>query len=183
MNTRTPRHPAACHARAGLTLPETLLAIGILAFATAALSHAVTAGQQISYHALHEVRGLSLAEAMMDEVLSKPYTDPDGDELAGPDTGELSRADYDCMDDFDGYTSADAGVVADAAGVSYPNSFQRFTRTVTAAYVTTSVADLGGQDQSGLLITVSVTDTKGRNWSLHRFVAEPVNSGATGGGE
>jgi len=172
----TPRQTSH-HVRAGLTLPETLLAIGILAFATAALSHAVSTGQKITYHALHELRGLTLAEAMLDEILSKPYTDPDADAAAGPEAGELTRADFDCMDDFHGHSSADEGSMTDAAGVAYPNSFQGFTRTVTAAYTTQSISDLGGQDQAGLLITVTVSDSKGQSWSLHRFVAAPVESG------
>lgn len=170
------RH-ARQHCAAGLTLPETLLAIGILAFATAALSHAVSAGQKITYHALHELRGLTLAEAMLDEILSKPYTDPGGDAAAGPEVGELTRSDFDCMDDYHGYSSADEGAMLDAAGNAYPNSFQGFTRTVTAAYTAQSIRDLGGQDQAGLLITVTVSDRKGQSWSLHRFVAAPVESG------
>jgi len=169
--------PAGVLARPGLTLPETLLAIGILAFATVALSHAVAAGQKVSYQALHELRALTLAEAMMDEVLSKPYTDPDGDVTPGPETGELDRADYDAMDDFHGHSSMDEELVADAAGDAYPNSFQAFTRTVTAAYTTQTINDLGGESQSGLLITVTVIDGKGQSWVLNRFVARPVESG------
>ena len=63
---------------AGFTLPEGMLAIAVLVFIVAALTQAVVSGQMHAYDGIHQVRATSLAEAMMDEVLSKPYDDPDG---------------------------------------------------------------------------------------------------------
>lgn len=156
----------------GLTLAEVLLASAVLAFIVAGLTQTIVSGQSHTYNALHEERALSLAEALMDEVLALPYADLGGDTTPGPDDGETSRDLFDGLDDFHGF-SEDTGELADPAGVLYPELFQRFTRTVDASYGTTTVAGFGGS-RDGLSITVTVADPGGREWSITRFVAEPA---------
>lgn len=163
--------PSSVHAdrsKRGFTLPEVMLALAVLMFIVAALTQAVVAGQMHVYEAIHEVRAVSLAEAMMDEVLAKPYDDPDGASVAGPEAGENDRDDFDNADDYDGYTEGPDDV-ADFAGAAYPDAYQSFTRSVTAAYDT--VTNLG-EDRDGLLITVTVTDADNRTWTISRFVPE-----------
>ena len=75
----------------GLTLMEVMFALLVLSFSVAALTQAVVSGQSHTYEAMHASRAISLAEKMIDEVLSKPYDDPDGDITAGPDPGEVFR--------------------------------------------------------------------------------------------
>ncbi|MEO1237545.1 MAG: hypothetical protein AAFX76_12225, partial [Planctomycetota bacterium] len=94
-------HGAISHARAGgLTLAEALFASAVLALVVAALSQTVVSGQSHTYNALHEARALSLAEALMEEVLALPYTDPGGDTAAGPDAGESARDTFDAVDEI-----------------------------------------------------------------------------------
>lgn len=155
----------------GLTLMEVMFALLVLSFSVAALTQAVVSGQSHTYEAMHASRAIALAEAMIDEVLSKPYDDPDGDVTAGPDSGENNRTKFDCADDYDGYTE-DIGDVVDQSLTAYPDLYSNFGRSVTVDYVTESLPDLGG-DHAGMSVTVTVTDTHGRTWTISRFIQEP----------
>lgn len=158
----------------GFTLPEVLLASAILTFTVAALAQSIVAGQMQTYAALHDARAISLAESLLDEVLALPYDDPDGASTAGPEAGEVVRADFDNLDDYHGYTQTPTTIV-DPTGVAYPDDFQQFTRTVTVVYGTLTIAELGG-DQNGLTVTVTVSESGGRSWTLNRWVPEPLES-------
>lgn len=157
----------------GFTLMEVMFAVMVLAFSVAALTQAVVSGQSHTYEALHVSRAVALAEAMIDEVLSKPYDDPEGALTVGPDAGEGSRDLFDNADDYDGFAEA-AGAVQDQSGAVYPELYQKFSRAVTASYVTQNLPDLGG-DHDGLSVTVTVTDQNGRTWSISRFIQEPAS--------
>jgi len=157
----------------GLTLMEVMFALLVLSFSVAALTQAVVSGQSHTYDAMHASRAITLAEAMLDEVLSKPYDDPDGDVTAGPDTGEGDRDDFDCADDYDGYTEA-VGAVVDQSLTAYPDLYQRFGRAVTVDYVTETLAGLGG-DHNGMSVVITITDTHDRSWTLSRFIQEPAS--------
>lgn len=156
----------------GFSLIEVLFASAVLALVVAGLTQSVVSGQAHTYNALHEERALSLAEALMDEVLALPYADPGGDTTPGPDAGETSRDTFDALDDFDNYFEA-AGALADPAGVAYPQRHQVFERTVDAAYGTVNVAALGG-NRNVIDLTVTVAEPGGRSWTISRSVAEPA---------
>lgn len=148
------------------------MASAVLAFVIAALVQAVSAGQMQAADALEDLRGLTLAESLMEEVLAKPYYDPDGASSAGPESGESSRTLYDNSDDFNNFSEA-AGAIADATGSAYPQAYQLFTRRVTCAYTTATIT---GLDTSvpGLTVTVVVTSTlDGKTWTITRFRPEP----------
>lgn len=155
----------------GFSLIEVLIATSILSFATIAIVEAVTAGQAVTLDALHRARADALAESLLEEVLSKPYADPDGDAGFGPDAGETTRGDFDNVDDYHGYLES-AGALADHAGTVYPGGYQAFDRSVSVVAMTNSVASLGG-DHTGVQVTVTVSESGGRTWVVERFVPEP----------
>tara|TARA_R110002111_G_scaffold87722_4_gene137178 strand:- start:375 stop:884 length:510 start_codon:yes stop_codon:yes gene_type:complete len=159
--------------RSGFTLMETMFAVTVLAFSVAALTQAIVSGQSHTYEAMHASRAIALAEAMIDEILSKPYEDPDGDLTAGPDAGESSRDLFDAADDYDGFTEA-VGAVEDQSGTALPELYQSFGRSVTADFTTENFPDLGG-DHDGLTVTVTVTDTYDRTWTVSRFIQGPAS--------
>lgn len=166
------RRPAS-----GFTLLEVLVASGILSFATLGLVQAVSSGQSQTLDALRRARATALADAMLEEVLSKPDDDPEGATGFGPDTGEITRAAFDNRDDYHGYTQA-AGELTDAAGTAYPTPYQRFQIDTAVVAETVDIAALGGE-QAGLRITVTVTEKGttpgldgGRSWTVTRFVPE-----------
>jgi MSHA pilin protein MshD len=168
----TKRRPTATkplRTAGGFTLMEALIASVILSVVVVALTQAVLAGQQQTYDALLQGRGMALAEAMMEEVLSKPYADPEGAVALGPDAGETSRALHDNMDDFHNLNET-AGNLRDAANTLYPTLFQVFTRVVSARYTTVNVPALGGA-QNCLEVTVTVSN-RGRTWTIVRVIPE-----------
>ena len=168
------------HSRdAGFTLIEALIASAVLSFVVAALTQAITAGQSHTYHALHAARAVQLAEAMLEEVLSKPWADPAGGSELGPDSGETGRADFDDLDDYDGFTES-AGSVRDANGSPYGELFQRFERSVAVTSQDIDHATLGRI--SGKLIIVAVREPGGRAWTVRRFVAESAAAPSGEGG-
>lgn len=169
-----PRRPAADPSGVRLrafTLIEVMLAVAILAFAVAAVAQAISAAQAQTDASLHDLRAVSLAEAMIEEVLAKPYADPDGIDA------EFSRSAFDDADDYDGFQEA-AGALQDAAGVAYAAPYQRFDRSVAVTPQTLNIPGFGGA-VAGLNVVVTVTDA-GRAWTLTRFIPEPV-AGLTGG--
>ncbi len=154
----------------GFTLAEVLIASAILSFVTLGIVQAVTAGQARTLDALKRSRAQALAEVLLEEILAKPYADPEGAATIGPDAGESTRSDFDNIDDYHGYLEM-AGTLADHAAVVYPNDYQSLERSVSIVAVTNSVADLGG-DHAGLQVTVSVNEPGGRVWTVERFVPE-----------
>ncbi len=158
----------------GFTLAEVLLASAILAVMVTAVTSAIVAGQAQSYDALHEERAMALGEALLEEVLSRPYHDPGGENTFGPDGGEdaADRSTFDAVDDFHGYAEA-AGGVNDPAGVMYPDLYQRFGRSVQVAADTVSVPAFG-TTQNVLAVTVTVAEPGGRAWTLTRLVPEAL---------
>ena len=157
--------------RRGFTLAEVLIASAILSFVTLGIVQAVTAGQSQTLDALKRSRAQALAEVLLEEILAKPYADPEGATTFGPDTGESGRTDFDNIDDYHGYLES-AGAIANHAGTVYPNDYQSLERSVSVVAVTNSVTDLGG-DHTGVQVTVSVNEPGGRVWSVERFVPEP----------
>lgn len=165
-----PRQRARC---AAFTLIECLCAIAVLAFVVAAVCTAVVSGQQNTASALKDMRGLSLAEAMMEEVLATPYKDPtSGLSTASSNAGNANRTLYTRIADFNGSTE-NAGSVVDASRTAYASQYQRFKRTVTVTPGTVTVTGLGGAI-TGMTVVVTLQDTQGSGtWTLTRFVAEP----------
>lgn len=160
----------------GFSLIEATMASAILLFAVVALTQSLVAGQGQTYKALHSARAVSLADALLEEVLSQPWNDPDGESTPGPDADESDRADFDNLDDYHGYTEA-AGALADAAGVTYGALHQGFDRAVAVVPASTSDPTLG--EREGVEITVTVSDETGRAWTVRRFVgASTATAGA-----
>jgi len=127
----------------GFTLFEALLAAVILAMAIAAIIVPFTAGAQNEQADARRTLATSLAQEMMEEVLSRPFEDPQGSSEPGPEPEEVSRDQFDNIDDYDGYFEAvgevvnmDGQVVDDPAAVG-------LSRQVSATYVYVS-----GQDTS-----------------------------------
>jgi len=162
----------------GFTLVEALIASVVLSVAVLAVTEAVVTGQMQAYDAVYAQRGLSASEQLMERVLALPYNDP-GDALTiGPDDGETSAADFDNIDDYHGYSES-TGELTDASGNALPDEFDDFSRSVTITNADVNVSGFSS-NVVGLRIVVTTTDTAGREWSLTRFVAEPVEQTTTG---
>ncbi len=158
-------------ARSGFTLAESLIAMVVLAVAVLAILQAVNAGHSQVETGAHMVQASHLASAMMEEILAHPYHDPQGSTALGPDLGESTRAKFDNVDDYDGWSES-MGNVEDASGNGYGEDYVNFSRSVACSYKSINVPDYPGS-VSGLEIVVTVTDERGQTWQVTRFLAEP----------
>src|SRR3954465_4340748 len=50
--------------------------------------------------------GIALADQLMAEILQCYFKEPGGGTTLGPDPGEMNRAAFDDVDDYDGYTAS-----------------------------------------------------------------------------
>jgi type II secretory pathway pseudopilin PulG len=138
----------------GFTAVEALVAATILAILTAAVSGALMAGRTQSKLARDTLSASFLAQSLMSEIMRLPFNDPLGYTTIGPD-GSETRATFDNVDDFCGYTDG-PGTITDLAGNTYPDTYDGFVRTVSMTAVSTSPPGWN-RTLNGLLVTVSVS--------------------------
>jgi len=126
----------------GVTLIELIVFIVIVGVGLAGVLSALNVSVRGSADPLRPKQALAIAEGLLEEIMTKNYTDPDG-----INTGE-TRATYDDIDDF---RSAD--VTVDLLGNSY--TVIGYTPSVTI----TDINDLGpvGTQVNAKRITVSVS--------------------------
>jgi len=134
----------------GITLMESLLAAAILATAAAVVIVPFSAGAQSVAQDARQTLAVSLAEGLMEEVLSKAFSDPDGSEA-----GENRRSRWDDMDDYHGYQEAEGAIVeADGTAVTDPAA-TALSRRVMVESVYVAGQD-HGEPATFLRITVEV---------------------------
>ncbi|MEL7473881.1 MAG: prepilin-type N-terminal cleavage/methylation domain-containing protein, partial [Planctomycetota bacterium] len=143
--------------RRGVTLVEAVLSMVVVSVLLVSALNAATSvsrGRQINEY---QARALPLAEAMMAEILAKPYADPDIEvTVLGIDATETlgGRATY---DDIDDYSNWFASPPEDAAGDPI-QSFDAWGRSVTVTYVNPDEPSTPRVSDSGVKrVVVSVT--------------------------
>ncbi len=82
--------------QSGVTLVELLLSIVIVATAASAVLGMLSATVKSSADPMLRHQAVAIAEAYLEEILHKSFTDPDGVD------GEAARADFDDVDDYNG---------------------------------------------------------------------------------
>jgi MSHA pilin protein MshD len=136
----------------GFTLAEALLAAAILALAITAITMPFAAGAANEQVDGRQTLAVALAQEMMEEILAKPFDDPQGASSPGPETGETSRNRFDNVDDYHGYTET-PGHIADGSGTVITGpAAAGLSRHVTAQYVYVT-----GQSTSGPATFIRVT--------------------------
>lgn len=151
----------------GFTLAEALLAATVLAIVAASATLPFSAGVQQVNEAGKLDEAAALGEAMMEEILARPFFDP-ADRTASPGPeGGLTRATYDNVDDFHGYSES-AGNLKDfknqnkTAGTS-----SSLWRSATVEYITFP-GQQANDTNSFVRVTVNVYD--GATAKVARFV-------------
>ena len=118
----------------GFTLVEGLLAAAVLGVATVAVVGPIMAARQQSASIAGDAAALALARQLMEEIAAKPYADPDdGNIILGPEATEPSRAYFDNVDDYHGYTDSTQTLRT----VDGQNAALAMEATVNATTVTT----------------------------------------------
>jgi len=135
--TRTRRHVG------GFTLAEAVLAAAVLAMTVSAIILPFSASVMNQQAEARITMATCLAEEMMEEILSKPFRDPDGSSSPGPESGESARDDFDNMDDYHGYSESAGGIISSQQAVITDPAATGLSRSVSVDYVYVS-----GQDTS-----------------------------------
>jgi len=166
--------------RRGFTLIEGLLAAGILAAASAALILPFAVGAQNQNITSEHAVAVNLAEALLEEILSKPFYDPNSATRLGPEAGEATRPQFDNIDDYNGYIES-AGRLRDAQGARISDaSLASYGRRVTVAYV--YLPNQSHADPPTMVrVTVDVTRNGAAVYSLCRLIGRRNSQPLAGG--
>lgn len=159
--------------RHGLTIVECLVAMTILSVVVLVTCYTLAAGQQHLYEGNRVGSAVRLGRDLLEEIVARDYRDRvggNGNSL-GPEADELTRAQFDDVDDYQNYTEA-PGALVDATGTLYPAADQVFRRKVTISKGNLTVTDLATQF-TGLTVKVTVTAPTGQQWVFQRFIPEP----------
>jgi len=146
----------------GFTLFEALLAAVILAMAVVAITLPFTAGAQNQETEARQALAVNLAEELMEEILLRPFEEPDdGDDVIeaeaefGPESNELTRADFDAIDDYHGYSESPGSIPGADGAVVQDRAAAWLSRHVTVAYVYLQGQDVS-EDPSVMRVVVEV---------------------------
>ena len=94
------------HSRArGFTFVELVISVVVLAIAVTGVLLVFTQTVRHSADPLLRQQALAIAEAYVEEIVSRHYDDPSGGETFGAEAGE-TRANYDDVWDYDGLAGA-----------------------------------------------------------------------------
>jgi MSHA pilin protein MshD len=160
--------------RRGFTLAEGLLAVVVLAVAVGGIMGPISASYQQTRTVAQTTTAVSLAQQLLDEILSRPFVDPtDLSTTLGPEADEPSRAAFDNIDDYHGYhdttdsSKSDSMKTASGAAITW-NGTDVYSRAVTMEYRATPD---GPPVASGdyLMITVTVTMPHNHQVSVQRM--------------
>jgi len=141
-------HPVA------FTLVEALLAATILAMAIFGILVPFTSGAQNQQVDAKRTMAVNLAQELMEEILAKPFYDPQGASNVGPEPGESNRGRFDNIDDYNGYSEAAGAIVNHDGSVASDPIAGGLTRDASCTYVHVSGQD---QHQPATFIRVTVT--------------------------
>lgn len=142
----------------GVTLIELIVVIVILSVATAGVLSVVNYATQHSADPVLRHQAIAIAEAYMEEITLKNYVDPDAD-------GEISRALFDDVDDYNGLSDSGA---RDQNGTAI-SGLENYSVTVS---VTAQSYGPAGIEVAGLKIAVTVADPAGESFTLAGYRAD-----------
>lgn len=113
------------------------MATVVLGIAAAGVLLPFVSGAAVRAEGMRRTLAAKLAGDLMEEILLKPFHDPDGTDYSpGRDAGEIVIGDFDNVDDFHGY-SEPQGQVKDSAGAVFTDlNYANFSRDVICEYVT-----------------------------------------------
>jgi type II secretory pathway pseudopilin PulG len=154
--------------RGAFTLIEGLIASLILAVGVAGVASTLAASAAQARALATDTTAQMLARELMEEVAAKPFAAPVSSDAAGYKLGNASRATYDNLSDYDGYSdvtpikSLNGDTINTGDGVIY-------TRSVAIEFRTTP----GGPkvlNGDYAMITVVVKANLGRSITMSRLV-------------
>jgi len=132
----------------GMTLVELIVAMVIVSVALGGVLAVMNFTTSHSADAVLQLQSVAIAEAYMEEITLKNYSDPDSD-------GETNRALFDDVDDYNGLSDAGAhdqnghlinGLASYSVNVSViPQNYGPTGMTVAGLKIVVTVTDPGGE--------------------------------------
>jgi hypothetical protein len=155
---------------------EALLASTLLSMGASAVLLPFNVGAQSEQEDARRTLALYLGREMMEEVIVKPFDDPEGDPSIGPDAGESSRALFDNIDDYDDYEDGYGETIDEIVGINDQSidgvSIQGLSRKVTIQYIHVSGQDVG-EDPNFVSVIVEMKYMGNSILKLRRIVHKP----------
>jgi hypothetical protein len=148
------------HSKAGFTIAEGLIASGVLAITVTAIIAPFSTASRCQHEDARIAVCSFLAKEMMEEVLAKPFDDPDGDDdVLGPGPGESGRGDFDNVDDYHGWTeSTSGGGIRSYEGLACDDPRANdLVRSVTTEYVQLVDQTVFFDEPTFIRVTVTIT--------------------------
>nr|WP_295771778.1 prepilin-type N-terminal cleavage/methylation domain-containing protein [Rhodoferax sp.] len=148
----------------GFTLIEVIIFIVVVGAGLAGILSVMNTVVKSSADPLIAKQTVAIAESMLEEILSKEYCDPDTVDktttppTCGTHTTEASRALYDDVDDYIGYTTT--GGIVDLTGATVAGLTNYNITNLTVA-VTTAAQNTALNAIAAKRITVTVTGPQG----------------------
>jgi hypothetical protein len=159
-----------------MTLMEALLASTMLAMGASAVLLPFSAGAQNEQEDARRTLALSFGREMMEEILSKPFDDPQGSDGMGPDSGESGRVLFDNIDDFDGYEDGYNKSISRVVGRNNETiggvATEGLQREVVVRYIHVAGQDLG-EDANFVRVEVIMSFKGNELLTLRRMVHKP----------
>lgn len=136
----------------GATLVELVVSIVVISIGLAGVLLVMNRNVSSSGDPMVQHQAIAIAEAYLEEILAKDFTDPDGGETGGPEAGE-TRATFDDVNDYNGLidngardqnNSAIAGLGGYTVTVSVVNQAWNGIPVADALLATVTVTGPGG---------------------------------------
>ena len=155
---------------------EALLASTMLAMGASAVLLPFSVGAQSEQEDARRTLALHLGRELMEEIISKPFADPQGSVGIGPDGGESSRALFDNIDDYHGYEDGYNKSIARIVGMNNQTidgvAIEGLQREVVIGYIHVSGQDPGA-DPNFVRIEVNMKYKGDELLTLRRLVHKP----------
>jgi hypothetical protein len=161
------------NSKAGFTIAEGLIASGVLAITVTAIIAPFSTAVRCEHEDARVAVSSFLAKEMMEEIIAKPFDDPDGDDdVLGPGGSESGRGDFDNVDDYHGWTeSSDSGGIRDVNGLTCTDGRAGgMQRSVTTEYVKLDDQTVFFDEPSFVRITVTINHDGSELVKLVRLV-------------
>lgn len=130
----------------GFSLVEAVIATAIVGGLLVAALTGVGATARTRQINADNATGLRLAQDLLDEVVAKPYFDPEESATLGREVGEDARASFDDVDDYDALVD-DPPTTPDARAITTQRGWKR---EVLVRWATRADIDADAKDDEGI---------------------------------
>jgi MSHA pilin protein MshD len=132
----------------GFTLVEMVIFIVVVGVGLSGVLLALNTSATSSAHPMVRKQAVVIAESLLEEIVQKEYAKPADSTVKGYSSGG-SRATFDCVDDYQGYTTAGGVLDVNGATISGLSSYN-----ITPA-VAVSTTTLSGRRVKQVVVSVT----------------------------